>query len=249
MAGFLKESGQSYLGYAQSLSILCCIFIVVSVLPSAYAGTLFAWHPIFMSIGYLIFMCEGIMIAYRVRDLDGNSRVGLLIKHFWTQVASVVCVSLGFAAIYVNKSMHGKSHFTSLHGKLGLVTYFFSLAAVGLGVFSFKKTGFIESLPSTLHPFVKWIHRLVRCLRHYIFVCTFSLSLCRFEIRAGWDKHMVCSACDNRGCATEQSCVNRDFGQAVPSSNCGFRILSSSCTVRSGCSIEQILCWLAKING
>lgn len=162
MNSLLKESGQHTLGYAQSLSILCCTFVVVSVLPSAYAGILFAWHPIFMSIGYLIFMCEGISIAYRARDVDGNSRVGLLSKHFWTQVAAIVCVSLGFAAIYINKHIHGKSHFTSLHGKMGLVTYILSLAAVVLGVSSFKKLGFIQALPRTLHPLFKWIHRLVR---------------------------------------------------------------------------------------
>lgn len=162
MNGVLKESGQHSLGYAQSLSILCCTFIVVSVLPSAYAGVLFAWHPTFMSVGYLIFMCEGISLAYRARDVDGSLRVGLLSKHLWTQVAAIVCVSLGFAAIYINKNIHGKSHFTSLHGKMGLVTYILSLTAVGLGVSSFRKLGLIQALPSTLHPFVKWIHRLVR---------------------------------------------------------------------------------------
>lgn len=165
MIGLLKESGQHCLGYAQSLSILCCTFVVVSVLPSAYSGTLFAWHPIFMSIGYLIFMCEGISIAYRVRDLDGNSRVGLLTKHLWTQVASIMCVSLGFAAIYVNKNIHGKNHFTSLHGKLGLVTYLLSLTAVSLGVGCFKKLGLVQMLPNSLHPCIKWIHRMVRYYR------------------------------------------------------------------------------------
>lgn len=161
-ASTVKESGQYCLGYVQSLSILCCIFIVVTVLPSAYAGTLFAWHPIFMSFGYLIFMCEGISIAYRCREIDGQSRVGLLTRHLWTQVASVGCVSLGFAAIYTNKSIHGKNHFTSLHGKLGLVAFLLSLAAAGLGLGSFKKLGFIDTLPSGLHPFVKWVHRMVR---------------------------------------------------------------------------------------
>ena len=35
-----------------------------------------------------------------------------------TQVASTFSVGLGFAAIYRNKALNGKAHYTSLHGKV-----------------------------------------------------------------------------------------------------------------------------------
>lgn len=149
------------LGYVQSLSVVCCVSIVVAVLPAAYARTLFAWHPILMSIGYLGFMCEGIAVALRARDVDGNARVSRLMSHMWVQLSSIFCASLGFAAIYVNKTMHGKNHFTSLHGKLGLIAYLMSLAVAALGISSFKHLGLIEALPASLHPSMKWIHRMV----------------------------------------------------------------------------------------
>jgi cytochrome b-561 domain-containing protein 2 len=176
-----------HLGYVQSLSILCCVSIVVAVLPAAYARTLFAWHPIFMSIGYLGFMCEGIAVALRARDVDGNARVSRLMSHMWVQLSSIFCASLGFAAIYVNKSIHGKNHFTSLHGKLGLITYMMSLAVAALGISSFKHLGLIEALPASLHPTIKWIHRMVCDTYICIYQCIYLAHphTCNCVIQAG----------------------------------------------------------------
>lgn len=86
-----------------SVSIVCCIVLIVSVLPRVYAGELFAWHPIFMALGFLGFMCEGILAAYHLRPSDGHLRVVALQNHMWMQVASAVCVFLGFLCIYSNK--------------------------------------------------------------------------------------------------------------------------------------------------
>lgn len=161
--------------YMQSLSIVLSVTIFVAVLPSAYAGVLFAWHPICMSIGYLGLMCEGISTACSARETDGVVRVQALWSHMWLQTSSTILTSLGFAAIYVNKTIHGKSHFTSLHGKLGSITYCLSLFLIVLGVCSFKRLKLIDRFPSACHPWLKWFHRLFG-------VTTWCLSLLVMEI-------------------------------------------------------------------
>lgn len=42
--------------------------------------------------------------------------------HWLLQCVCVVCAALGLAAISYNKHLHGKAHFTSWHGLLGLLT-------------------------------------------------------------------------------------------------------------------------------
>lgn len=37
----------------QTLSVFCCIGVAFALLPSLYGGVLFAWHPLFMVVGYL----------------------------------------------------------------------------------------------------------------------------------------------------------------------------------------------------
>lgn len=64
------------------------------------------------------FMTEGILAAVKFRNLDGGPRVLGIQNHLWIQVASTVCVALGFLAIFWNKVLHGKVHFKSLHGKV-----------------------------------------------------------------------------------------------------------------------------------
>ncbi|TNN84329.1 Cytochrome b561 domain-containing protein 2 [Liparis tanakae] len=48
--------------------------------------------------------------------------------HWFLQVLCVSCAVLGLAAIFYNKHLNGKPHFTSWHGLLGLLT----VCAVGL---------------------------------------------------------------------------------------------------------------------
>ena len=60
------------------------------------------------------------------------------------------------------QAIHGKDHFTSLHGKLGLITTIMTMLALVLGVISFRKLGIISVFPSESHAGIKWMHRLVR---------------------------------------------------------------------------------------
>jgi hypothetical protein len=185
----------------QNTSILCCVSLIIAVLPGIYAGELFPWHPLFMAVGFLGFMCEGMLGAYRFRSTDGPPRVAAIANHMWVQLAAACCIILGFLAIYYNKvrrpgralgcqhldalsraarcpschqrahpprprcrraqALHGKRHFTSLHGKVGLITTLLVAAAPTLGFLSFRKLGLLTRLPPGMQPKVKWAHRLV----------------------------------------------------------------------------------------
>ncbi|XP_061687604.1 transmembrane reductase CYB561D2 [Syngnathoides biaculeatus] len=83
----------------------------------------FSWHPFFMTLAFSFFMTEAILLfsphgsPLRKFSHKVKGRV-----HWLLQVASVTCAALGLAAIFYNKHLHGKPHFASWHGLLGVVT-------------------------------------------------------------------------------------------------------------------------------
>lgn len=66
-------------------------------------STLFAWHPTFMTLGFLGFMTLGIVRSITFRPLDGRPRVKAIQVHALLQIGAVACISLGLAAIIQNK--------------------------------------------------------------------------------------------------------------------------------------------------
>lgn len=147
------------------------------MLPAAYAGELFPWHPLLISIGFLALMTEGIMTAVRFRPNEGTTRVAAITNHALIQAAATACVTLGFYAIYHSKDLKGKQHFTSLHGKVGLVTFLLALASPLLGVLSFRRLGLIQKFPQDWHPRLKWLHRLVSAYAYILGMVTIQLAL------------------------------------------------------------------------
>jgi cytochrome b-561 domain-containing protein 2 len=88
---------------ASGIAVTCCVIIAAAVAPRALAAELFPWHPVFMTVGFLGFMHQGIMKAYRLRSSDGTVRVAGLQAHLWIQLVAVSCTLLGFLIIYLNK--------------------------------------------------------------------------------------------------------------------------------------------------
>ena len=91
-------------GVVQSCGILLCVSMVLALLPGIYRGELFHWHPFFMTVGFLGFMSEGIVAAFRFRPMEGAPRVAAIQNHAWVQAASSASVALGFYVIYRNKA-------------------------------------------------------------------------------------------------------------------------------------------------
>ncbi|KAI3436714.1 hypothetical protein D9Q98_006129 [Chlorella vulgaris] len=174
-------SSQAHMGgmhrAIQSLSVGCCVAMAMAMLPAAYQGTLFAWHPLMFSLGFLGFMTEGIMAAVRFRPNEGVARVAAITNHALIQLAATACISLGFYAIYHNKNLMGKSHFLSLHGKMGLLTFLLALASPLLGALSFRRLGLVQRFPQHWQPRLKWLHRLVSAYAYVLSMVTMQLAL------------------------------------------------------------------------
>lgn len=67
--------------------------------------------------------------------------------HLYLQIAGILCTSIGFVAIYVNKNLAGKHHFKSYHGICGLIMMIF-VCLVGVGgclcYYSFRLRSYIR---------------------------------------------------------------------------------------------------------
>ncbi|XP_068451069.1 transmembrane reductase CYB561D2 [Clinocottus analis] len=108
---------------------VCVVFTVFIAVLSRPGTSLFSWHPFFMTLAFSFFMTEAILLF---------SPHGSLLKkfshktkgrvHWILQGLCVSCAVLGLAAIFYNKHLNGKPHFTSWHGLLGL----FTVCVVGL---------------------------------------------------------------------------------------------------------------------
>lgn len=79
------------------------VIVAVSLCFCLFDGSLFSWHPVFMSLGYIIFMSEGLLAAIMFRSIDGAERVSAIQSHALLQLRAVLCICLGFGVIYRNK--------------------------------------------------------------------------------------------------------------------------------------------------
>jgi cytochrome b-561 domain-containing protein 2 len=89
-----------------NLSKLMHVLVILTSLSIAFTvfdGSLFAWHPLCMSIGYLLFMAEGLMSALGFRALDGPDRVAGIQSHALLQMRASLAIAIGFGVIFKNK--------------------------------------------------------------------------------------------------------------------------------------------------
>merc|ERR1712086_512082 len=104
-------------------------------------------------------MSQGVLLSSRAVALHpGPERLLLLKKHAVVQTLACLAILGGFYAIYKNKEVHGKPHFTSYHSKLGVVTLAATFLAPLTGALGFKYLGLFEYL-GEWGSFVKALHR------------------------------------------------------------------------------------------
>jgi len=113
--------------FLTQLSILGAIGgVLLTVAPFQ---ALFDAHPSAVAVAFLLLMPEAIMLLRRNGSLQRHlGRKRAIRLHFGLQALAVVFVMVGVGAIYLNKERHGKPHFVSWHGTLGII------AAGSLGV-------------------------------------------------------------------------------------------------------------------
>mmetsp|Transcript_30061 Transcript_30061/g.66602 ORF Transcript_30061/g.66602 Transcript_30061/m.66602 type:complete len:240 (+) Transcript_30061:50-769(+) len=153
------------------------ILVALSMAFSLFDTKLFGWHPVFMSLGYILFMTEGLISSVMFRQLDGPERVRAIQSHALLQLRAILCIIVGFAVIYWNKIIHNKQHFKSTHAKFGLATLILSVVAPLNGVVSFRKLGIIQKFPEKWQPRLKWLHRRIGALTWLLALVTIQLAL------------------------------------------------------------------------
>lgn len=76
----------------------------LSIAIALFDSSLFSFHPALMSIGYVIFMAEGVISGIMFRHMEpGLERVNAIQSHALLQLRAVVCIAIGFGVIYRNK--------------------------------------------------------------------------------------------------------------------------------------------------
>jgi cytochrome b-561 domain-containing protein 2 len=138
-------------------------------------GSLFSYHPIGMSIAYVVLMSEAVCTAIDFRKKEGSERVKRISRHMFVNFGALAAAIVGFSAIYLNKVKAGKSHFTSWHGKMGLFTFISTIVVVFWGTLSFKKLGLINYFPETQHKTIKKGHRLLGMIAYFAGFATVEL--------------------------------------------------------------------------
>ncbi|XP_034388852.1 cytochrome b561 domain-containing protein 2 isoform X2 [Cyclopterus lumpus] len=131
-----KENGSELRIYAWTRTAsavlshcLCIVFTVFIAVLSRPGTSWFSWHPFLMTLAFSFFMTEAILLFSPYGSpLKKFSHKTKGCVHWFLQVSCVSCAVLGLAAIFYNKHLNGKPHFTSWHGLLGL----FTVCVVGL---------------------------------------------------------------------------------------------------------------------
>ena len=69
----------------------------------AFDGSLFAWHPVFMSFGFVGLMTLGVVRSITFRKLEGKARVKAIQIHGFIQALALSCMFAGLGCIVQNK--------------------------------------------------------------------------------------------------------------------------------------------------
>uniref|UniRef100_A0A8C7XI95 ascorbate ferrireductase (transmembrane) n=1 Tax=Oryzias sinensis TaxID=183150 RepID=A0A8C7XI95_9TELE len=123
------------------ISVLLTAFMAFLSRPGT---TWFSWHPFLMTLAFSFLMTQAILLfsphGSLVRRFSHKAKGRL---HWMLQGLGALCAVTGLTAIFYNKGLNGKPHFTSWHGLLGLLTVCVavaqSLAAVPLIYHSLAK--------------------------------------------------------------------------------------------------------------
>ena len=91
---------------------------------------------------------------------------------------AVVCIGIGFYAIYRNKELHGKPHFTSYHGLAGAAVLTATAAVPAGGALAFKHLGLMRHAPEMRLALIKALHRRAGALTYFAATLVVALGLC-----------------------------------------------------------------------
>ena len=107
-----------------------------------------------MSVGFLLFMAQGVLRALDFRSTPpGPDRVAQITLHGLCQSLAVLCAGGGLLAIFQHKEAQALGtlatavhHFTTTHGQLGVAVVLASVGAGLGGSVAFQKLGLLDKL-------------------------------------------------------------------------------------------------------
>jgi len=102
---------------------------------AAPGSDLFSWHPTLMTISFCLLMSQAIAIFSPESSLlHSSERKDKVQLHWILNLFALLAGAGGFGAIYLNKEIVGKKHFTTWHGLFGLITCIGVLVAAAGGI-------------------------------------------------------------------------------------------------------------------
>jgi len=121
--------------------------ITAFMLYTAVPGSdLFSWHPTLMTIAFSLLMPQAIVIFSPESSLLQNSRRGDKVQLHWIlNLFSIIAAGGGFGAIYLNKEIANKKHFTTWHGQFGLATCIGVVLAAAGGLAAKYSGGYLRN--------------------------------------------------------------------------------------------------------
>ncbi|KAF5300505.1 hypothetical protein FQA39_LY02304 [Lamprigera yunnana] len=133
-----------------------CVFTLYLCL--SYELFFFTWHPVLLSLGWVLLMGEGILIFAPGNRLTTALSHKTKVKLHWIiQSISLGSGVIGFIVIYINKDLHNKPHFHSWHGILGLISTVLFIPVGMSGIIALYSFNFRDYI----HPITtKLIHRI-----------------------------------------------------------------------------------------
>ena len=188
-----------------AISSILCIIPSLTIIYYALQlpkSVLYLYHPLLMSIAYILIFTT---LAHQLRKqvtakwsiLKDKRKV-----HSYGMIAAAVMAIAGFFVIYINKELKPDSsdksfselHFTSWHGKFGLLTTISLFIQVLLGLSTFFKQARI--LPENVgvsdyrryHAFFGIVFSISSCL---VLVTAFQTGWFEKQFEAGWKLYAV----------------------------------------------------------
>lgn len=79
--------------------LVSCTFVYF-----VFDGSLFAYHTMFMMVGFQLLMTEGVLAGIGLRRLDGADKSKAIRQHMWIQVLAVAFAIGGLISIVTNKA-------------------------------------------------------------------------------------------------------------------------------------------------
>ncbi|KAI0703575.1 hypothetical protein BC835DRAFT_1404075 [Cytidiella melzeri] len=128
---YQKPEGRNGDALAQIIAITLLTVTWIMTFASGTSFQWFAWHPLFESLAIALF-------SYGILTLQPTSQprtkaAGLTRHQLAMIVVGFPIAFLGYLAIFAMKIINSRDHFTSWHGKCGLLTFILLLIQIGLG--------------------------------------------------------------------------------------------------------------------